>query len=248
MSLSTAELAILGSAFTLGLRHGVDYDHIAAISDITGMQDRFRKGMFLSFCYALGHALVVLTLGALAVAISLGVPTWLDGIMGRFVGITLVVLGLLVLRSLFASRGSAVRPMPRGLLMLNMLMAVPKLFSHRHHHKERPLLSQRNYGPFSSLAVGVLHGIGAETPSQLVVFVLAAGFTGATVGVFTVVAFVGGIMVTNTAMSALLALGLGSVLKWPWVYRSVLGTTAAYSLVVGLFFVSGLEAHLPHLL
>ena len=28
-------VAVLGGAFALGLRHGIDWDHIAAISDIT---------------------------------------------------------------------------------------------------------------------------------------------------------------------------------------------------------------------
>ena len=37
--------AALGSCLLLGLRHGFDYDHLAAISDITAVQRSWRSGL-----------------------------------------------------------------------------------------------------------------------------------------------------------------------------------------------------------
>ena len=61
MPLNTLNLAFV-SAGILGLRHGFDYDHIAAISDITSMEPSKRRGVQMGFVYILGHAV---TLGGL---------------------------------------------------------------------------------------------------------------------------------------------------------------------------------------
>jgi len=55
--------AALGSCLLLGLRHGFDYDHLAAISDITAVQRNWRSGLRLGMTYALGHAFTVAVLG-----------------------------------------------------------------------------------------------------------------------------------------------------------------------------------------
>ena len=65
MSLNTLDLAFV-SAGILGFRHGFDYDHIAAISDITSMEPSKRRGVQMGFVYILGHAV---TLGALGGAV-----------------------------------------------------------------------------------------------------------------------------------------------------------------------------------
>ena len=40
--------AALGSCLLLGLRHGFDYDHLAAISDITAVQRNWKSGRWCS--------------------------------------------------------------------------------------------------------------------------------------------------------------------------------------------------------
>jgi high-affinity nickel permease len=67
MPLSTLDLAFISAAI-LGFRHGFDYDHIAAISDITSMEPSRKTAMRMGFVYILGHAV---TLGALGAAVIL---------------------------------------------------------------------------------------------------------------------------------------------------------------------------------
>ncbi|HEV2122500.1 MAG TPA: hypothetical protein VGW38_06970, partial [Chloroflexota bacterium] len=100
-------LALLGTALTLGLRHGIDWDHIAAIGDITsttsgasGQTPPANRGarltvnlqsVRLASLYAVGRASVVVVLGLAALYFNAILPDWVDPIMERLVGATLVL-------------------------------------------------------------------------------------------------------------------------------------------------------------
>src|SRR5438445_1217664 len=134
----------------LGFRHGFDWDHIAAITDITSTtsashteanvpagspmpahghepdeirghvhaheatgpgamhalaESRFaheeRHAVGLATLYALGHASVVMVLGVAALLLGAVLPAWVDPILERVVGVTLVLLGAWVLFSVY---------------------------------------------------------------------------------------------------------------------------------------------------
>ena len=57
----------LVSCAVLGLRHGFDYDHLAAISDITAVQRSWKQGLRLGLTYAVGHAATVVLLVILGI-------------------------------------------------------------------------------------------------------------------------------------------------------------------------------------
>src|SRR4051794_38935992 len=86
--------AALGSCLVLGLRHGFDYDHLAAISDITAVQRNWISGLRLGITYALGHAFMVAALGIGVLELHLGLPERLDQWTERLIGLTLIVLGI----------------------------------------------------------------------------------------------------------------------------------------------------------
>lgn len=81
------------TSFGFGLRHGIDWDHIAAIADLTSGEDRPRRSLRLASTYALGHALVVFVLGLGAIAFAERLPDGVDVVMERFVGATLLLMG-----------------------------------------------------------------------------------------------------------------------------------------------------------
>jgi high-affinity nickel permease len=56
------DFALLVSAFGFGIRHGFDWDHIAAISGIATGEKNPRKAFSLATAYAVGHAAVVFCL------------------------------------------------------------------------------------------------------------------------------------------------------------------------------------------
>src|SRR5216684_6868797 len=91
----------LTSAAMLGFRHGLDYDHIAAISDISSIQSKASDAMRYGLLYVAGHATTVAVLGAAAIAFRISLPPASDRWAERLVGITLVVLGVYVLGTFF---------------------------------------------------------------------------------------------------------------------------------------------------
>ena len=56
-------VGLLATAYGFGFRHGIDWDHLAALTDITSSQDAPRRSMVLATLYALGHGVVVFVLG-----------------------------------------------------------------------------------------------------------------------------------------------------------------------------------------
>src|SRR5438874_9834906 len=86
------KFGLLLSAFLFGFRHGIDWDHIAAITDITSSQDSHRTSLLFGTLYALGHATVVFALGVGAIVIGDELPNSVDTVMTRVVGVTLLVL------------------------------------------------------------------------------------------------------------------------------------------------------------
>src|SRR4029453_15385771 len=70
-------VGVIVSALLFGFRHGIDWDHIAAITDITSSQED--RGLALEYgtIYALGHALVVFLIGVLAIVLGAKLP---DGV------------------------------------------------------------------------------------------------------------------------------------------------------------------------
>jgi high-affinity nickel-transport protein len=170
----------------------------------------------------------------------------MDCIAERLVGITLLILGVYVLGSLV--RGNAV-PRSRFHLLADAARWLHrKLKSHGHDHAiPAPPNNGWNYSAKSVLLIGVVHGLGAETPSQLMIFLLAANLGGLGKGFLGLGMFIIGLLAMNTVMTAS-AVGLfGVSSRIPRFQYVVTALTAIYSLAVGTFFLFGSSALLPPL-
>jgi high-affinity nickel-transport protein len=244
MASTTLQLALV-SAAVLGFRHGFDYDHIAAISDITSVQSDRARAMRLGLLYAIGHAATVALLGTAVIFFQLSLPPGIDRIAERLVGLTLLVLGVYVLGSLFMGNSA---PRSRFQLITGGLRWIYwKMQSYWHNHDIPAPSGNLNYDSRSVLLVGVVHGLGAETPSQLMIFLLAANLGGISRGFLGLSMFIFGLLVMNTIMTAS-ALGVfGASSRLPKVQLLVTALTAIYSLAVGFLFLFGASNRLPAL-
>ena len=221
----TFGLGVVLSAFFFGFRHGIDWDHIAAITDIAGSQDDRRSALFFGTLYALGHALVVFLIGTAAILLGERLPPSVDNVMERIVGLTLIVLGVFVIVSLIR-HGREFRLRSRWMLIFagtrnvyrrlngrkraranhdlepvhlhltaggdeGLAVAVAEDIAvsewhhghhgrpgHHHHKHPEPDDAFMNYGRATAFVVGMIHGVGAETPTQIVIFLAAAGAGG----------------------------------------------------------------------
>jgi high-affinity nickel permease len=196
------DLALLSCAL-LGLRHGFDYDHLAAISDITAVQKSWKQGMRLGITYALGHALTVVVLGALVVLLHIPLPAHLDNWTERLIGATLIVLGIGVAANLIKHSHSHRAIQSRWAILISGIRYaawhVQKIFQ---PPTPKPEPFSWNYSSGSVFAIGILHGLGAETPSQLMLFLLAASLGGTANGFMGLLAFAIGLVAMNTLMTA----------------------------------------------
>jgi high-affinity nickel permease len=239
-------LALL-SAGVLGFRHGFDYDHIAAISDITSVQESAPRAMKLGLLYALGHATTVALLGSVVILFQLSLPPGVDRIAELLVGITLIVLATYVLACIVLKRHSHGAQSRILLLVAGVRWLLWRIERWRNPQLARPTSFTFNYDRTSIFAVGVIHGLGAETPTQLLVFLLAANLGGIGKGFLGLSMFLAGLLLMNTLMTAGAA-GLFQVgTTRPWLQRTLMGFTAAYSLFIGVVFVLGGASMLPAL-
>jgi hypothetical protein len=289
------EFGLLIAAFWFGFRHGIDFDHIAAIADITSSVDDRKRAVWFGTLYAVGHALVVLALGMVAILAGDLIPAGIDEFMTRVVGVTLLVLGVYVIVSLVrhgrdfrlrsrwmlifegirrgthwvrrraASRRPVPVPVPAGapgssgtVAPADVTLAAGSdaaLWHHGHHgrpghhHHDRPERDdQLTYGRATAFGVGMIHGVGAETPTQVLIFLAAAGAGGVGVGVTVLVAFLVGLLASNSLITVGSAFGFLHASKNFGVYATVAVLTAVFSLVLGLIFVLNRPDVLPPLL
>jgi high-affinity nickel-transport protein len=175
-------LAGLGSlAYTFGLRHAFDADHIAAIDNTTRkfLQDG-KRSMGVGFFFSLGHSTIVFSLAAgLAVAaktVNSRIPGFQDvgGYIGASVsGTFLVVIGLINLFVLLDILG-VFRQMRRGRYneqKLEEALQNQGLMS-RFFLKR---VSDRIDKSWKMYPLGVLFGLGFDTATEIGLLALAAG-------------------------------------------------------------------------
>ena len=113
--------------------------------------------------------------------------------------------------------------------------------SHRHHHPHRHVLHLPadplpSYGPAGAMGIGMLHGVGAETPTQVVIFA-GAGVAGSWNGLLVLGAFLVGLIASNTAVAAAAAFGFAGSTRRVRLYLAISFVTAVCSLVIGTLFL-----------
>ncbi|MBT4124756.1 MAG: hypothetical protein HOE43_00030 [Chloroflexi bacterium] len=241
-------VALLGTGLGLGLRHGIDWDHIAAISDVTSSQKNHRRSLGMGTLYALGHAAVVVVLGLLAIWFGTLLPEWVDGYMESAVGITLLLLGIWLIWSMSRNKGRLVLK-SRWMLAFDLAKSLARKISGNPRpdqaNHDSANTKRREYGSGTSVSIGVIHGIGAETGSQALLLAAAAGATSALTGSFLLIAFVVGLVVSNTLIAIAATAGLLSTDRHHR-FHTVLGVIiAVFSLVLGSMFLLGTADSLP---
>jgi hypothetical protein len=118
---------------------------------------------------------------------------------------------------------------------------------HHHHTRPEPDDTFMNYGRGTAFAVGMIHGIGAETPTQVLIFLSAAGAGGTSAGIAVLVAFIVGLLSSNSVITFGSAMGYLSASRNFPIYAAVAVLTGVFSLVIGTIFLLGKTTLLPAL-
>ena len=175
-SFPTQWLSVVAIAFFLGLKHGLDPDHLAAIDGLTRFNARRqpRLSRWSGLLFSAGHGAVVTSVAVLVatVAAQWRAPAWVEH-AGRWIAIIfLTALGIANLAAVLrAPRGEVVRPVGlRGRFLAPLVRA------------EHPVLIA---------AVGAAFALSFDTLSQAVLFSLTGShiagwvFAGSLGAVFT---------------------------------------------------------------
>jgi high-affinity nickel-transport protein len=120
--------------------------------------------------------------------------------------------------------------------------------THSHGHRHVAALPNdpfMTYGRATSFGIGMVHGIGAETPTQILIFAAAAGAGGRLAGTVLLCCFLAGLLTSNTVVALASTFGFtGATRNW-YVYLAVSLVTATFSLVIGVTFLLGRATVLP---
>jgi high-affinity nickel permease len=245
-TMGTSLVLLFATSWLLGFRHGIDWDHIAAITDIVSGQRRPWRAVQYGSMYALGHSTIILAFGLAAIVLGLSLPPWTDTIMEHVVGFTLLLLGIWVLGTV-VREGKAFRLRSRWMLLIEAIKQSLSWLCRSEHQHPVPHEST-SYGRRSCFALGLLHGAGAETPTQVLLFATAAGVGGAGTGSLVLLLFVLGLLICNSLLSLLASLGFRSARHHVLFSLSLGVITGVFSSIVGVFFLLGHSALLPAML
>lgn len=315
---------VASAALALGFRHGIDWDHIAAITDITsttasahdpsveegwltgevgvmltdethhamaqqheheseveevqplavaagggasgsalptpqgqrtspasGFFAEQRGALFLGTMYALGHGTIVTVLGLIAILGSEFLPEWIDPIMERVVGVTLIFLAAYLFYSVFRffRGGEEFHMRSRWMLVFagvrNGLHWLTDRFHGEHEHVRVQSIQQ--YGVTTAYGVGLIHGIGAETGTQVLVIATAVGAGTQLMGIAALLSFVVGLIISNSVVTVVTTAGFVSSRRRQWIYIVAGLLAGTFSLAIGLVFLFQASDILPDL-
>lgn len=175
------------AVFALGLRHGADPDHLAAIDNLTrnSLERHPRLSRFSGTLFAAGHAVMVLAIATLAG--YLGTRLSAHGSFIEAIGtwVSIAVLLLLAGSNLLALRTPGVSVTG---VRTRLLPSVLRTSSHA----------------WIAMPVGFLFGVGFETSSQVAAYTIAFGSQAGILGaLFVGAAFCTGMACTDTLDSLL---------------------------------------------
>lgn len=221
-------LALLSVVYALGLKHGMDPDHLATIDGIArgnaGRNPRLAR--WSGFLFSAGHGAIVIlvAIGVSLLARQWQTPAWLDA-LGAWISITfLYALGLLNLYGVFTTHADQVVA-PAGLK--NRLLGRLAQVSH----------------PALIAAVGALFALSFDTMSQVALFSLtASSMSGWGFSIVIGIAFTLGMMTTDGVNGLWVARLLARADRRALVASRAMGLAiAGLSLLVGSYGLARLS-------
>jgi nickel/cobalt transporter (NiCoT) family protein len=206
------------TAYTLGLRHAFDADHIGAIDNTTRkLMGEGQRPLSVGFFFSLGHSTIVFALAALIALGAKGIAenadlTRVTGVIGPAVsGTFLIAIGLLNLRSLGEPGGVLLR------LYARATRAIRK--------------------PWQMYPLGCLFGLGFDTATEVALLAVAGGASAGGLPWYAVLSlpilFAAGMSLLDTLDGAFMSFAYGRARGSVVYNRTVTGISVAVALGIG---------------
>ena len=238
------------TAYTLGVRHAFDADHIAAIDNTTRrLMARGQRPLSVGFFFALGHSTIVFVLGALIAIGVRGIGGALQddgsslhsatGLIGPAVsGVFLLVIGLLNLVVLIGIV-RILRRMREGELQEQELER--ELESRGFLNRLYGRATRRITKPWQMYPLGCLFGLGFDTATEIALLLVAGGAAASGLPFYAIlclpVLFTAGMTLFDTIDGAFMNFAYGWAFSEPirkvFYNLAVTGLSVAVALSIG---------------
>jgi high-affinity nickel-transport protein len=240
-------------AYTFGLRHAFDADHIAAIDNTTRkMLSQHKRPLGVGFFFSLGHSTIVLALTAGLAVAARTVKTQIPALQGYggYVGASVSGTFLWVIGVL-------------NLIVLLDIVRIARELRRGHYDKQRleERLEDRGFmsrfflGRFFSMVskswhmhpLGVLFGLGFDTATEVGLLALAAGVASHTVPFLAVLSlpilFAAGMSLMDTADGAFMTQAYGWAFSNPVrkIYYNITVTSLSVTVALAIGSVELLQ-------
>src|SRR6202035_5494627 len=243
-------IGVAVTAYTLGLRHAFDADHIAAIDNTTRkLMAEGKRPMSVGFFFSLGHSTVVFTLafllslGAKALGGQVksggsqlhGVASWVGtGVSGTFLYV-IAALNMVILWGIikvFLEMRSGQYNEEQLEAQLNSRGLMNRFFG-----RFTRTISQ----PWQMYPVGLLFGLGFDTVTEIALLFLAAGAAGAGLPFYAIlclpILFAAGMSLLDTIDGSFMNFAYGWAFSKPvrkvFYNITITGLSVAVALVIG---------------
>jgi high-affinity nickel-transport protein len=245
---------LLGTAFlayTFGLRHAVDADHIAAIDNVTRkLMQEGKRPLSVGFFFSLGHSTIVVVASLLVYLTATVVATQLDAVKGvsgligtsisAFFLIAIALFNIVILRGVWQTfqevrkGGSYTDQSPDMLLGGGGILA--RIFRSLFRIISRP---------WHMYPIGVLFGLGFDTATEVALLGISAaaaakGLSVVAMAVFPVL-FMAGMTLVDTTDGILMVGAYGWAFMKP-IRKLYYNLTITFVSVMVALMVGGIEA------
>ncbi len=245
---------LLGTAFlaySFGLRHAVDADHIAAIDNVTRkLMQEGKRPVAVGFMFSLGHSTIVV-LGSIAIAATalalhhrIDAARDIGGIIGTLVStlflFAIAIANLIVLRSIYRAFSQVRRGEPYVDEDFDLLLGnrgfLARLF--------RPLFRMIRCS-WHMYPLGVLFGLGFDTATEIGLLGISAAETSKGLSLWAILVFpalfAAGMSLIDTTDNILMLGAYGWAFVKP-IRKLYYNITITFVSVAVAFAVGGIEA------
>ena len=179
-------ISLILIVFVLGLRHGLDADHLACIDGLTRYNGRLNSPIarWVGLLFSFGHGLVVTIIAAILGIFmkSFTIPDLVNALVTWISIVSLFAIGTLNIFNLLRTKSSTEEDFQvRGI-----------------KGKFLPKMLKETTNPLFVILIGGLFALAAETVSQTSMWAIAAGNTASYMPVLLGIIFMAGMMITDT--------------------------------------------------
>ena len=186
--------------------------------------------MSLGVMYAFGHGSIVLIVGLISIFIGVELPHTTRELLEVLVSLTLIILGGIILYSLLRQKKEY--EYKSRLKIVYELMA--KFMTKMKVEFKGKRLSSMQLGIAGAFVIGIVHGIGVESPTQVVLLTNAVDLNNLTAATMQLILFVLGLLISTVCITFCLTWGFLKAKLKRQLYFLLGSITGIYSLGLGV--------------